>query len=612
MFYKTWIILHTIFCATRFSMTSILADRTTETILTAITQCWFRLFGSPNEIVTDQEGAMTSEAAVAWSEHWHCALKFVPKGSHAHTVERHHEILRDCLHKIEDQCKTEGIAVNKEHILSEATFAKNAFVQIQGQSPYTAVLGRIPNLLLELEGNSSSAVIDSSGNIQGVNRHVTRLREIALQAIVEGTARSRLQIAERTKSRPSAAMSGAQIGQMVEIWRQPTTKDLVGWRGPCRIVSVNQIEHGLIEVEWQGRTMSCRLSDVRASTLLVLLISEPVGTPWQVVVSFLKGFHSGHVTCAWVYTDHGWQMSKVAAEQPLLLKSLLHTARFELGLTQCIGARLGRQLCQLPGMFGVELSLLLWWPTKSIHDYRSWEHPGHQTIDIKHIIRGANEHDISWVQFMCTEHSHVKELRRANMQLDPWWWNRPNGNHPGHDGQNSDSDGGDELGPLPSEAHMQSQDNDSSHSLPSTRHGSPVRSMNRYHNMSDDDASMPSTRKTPSPLPSTVKSAPSATSAVQEHETHRDRSSKRPISTTNSGPEAMQYRRLNPLEKAIVNKQLWSFSSHSKETEFRCSIVYTGPCKFSSSGRRPRQSTALGPTDLKGSRQQPRVFSTGV
>jgi len=169
MFYKTWIILHLICCATRFSVTSCIPDRSTETILTAITQCWFRLFGPPTEIVTDQEGAMTSESAMAWAEHWHCALRFVPKGSHAHTVERHHEILRDTLHKVEDQCKLEGLVVNKEHVLSEATFAKNAFVQVQGQSPYTAVLGRTPNLLLEVEGNTSSAVLDTAGNIAGVN-----------------------------------------------------------------------------------------------------------------------------------------------------------------------------------------------------------------------------------------------------------------------------------------------------------------------------------------------------------------------------------------------------------------------------------------------------------
>jgi len=344
---------------------------------------------------------------------------------------------------------------------------------------------------------------------------------------------------------------------MVEIWRQPTHKDLVGWRGPCRVVSINQTEHGLVEVEWQGRTMSCKLSDVRTSTLLVLLISEPSGTPWQVVVNFLKGFHSGHVTCAWVYTEHGWQLSKVATEQTQLLKSLLHTAHFELGLNQCVGARLGRQLCQLPGLFGIELGLLLWWPTKAIHDYRSWEHPGHQTIDIKHILKGANERDISWVQFLCAEQSHIRELRQSSMHLDPWWWNKPNGHDPGNKRDESDTDGGDELGPLPSEAHM--HDPDDHMSLPSTVPGSPVRSAQHHINMSEDNASLPSTVRylSPvpssasklSPMPSTVKYLPSATGTGQSLASLHEHLNKRPLSTTTSNPSKTKYQRADTAQE---------------------------------------------------------------
>ena len=53
---------------------------------------WIKYFGTPKLIVSDQEGGLVSEEAAVWSERFGTSFKFKAKGSHAHIVERHHEL----------------------------------------------------------------------------------------------------------------------------------------------------------------------------------------------------------------------------------------------------------------------------------------------------------------------------------------------------------------------------------------------------------------------------------------------------------------------------------------------------------------------------------------
>ena len=57
-----------------------------------MTLIWIKYFGTPKLIVSDQEGGLVSEEAAVWSERFGTSFKFKAKGSHAHIVERHHEL----------------------------------------------------------------------------------------------------------------------------------------------------------------------------------------------------------------------------------------------------------------------------------------------------------------------------------------------------------------------------------------------------------------------------------------------------------------------------------------------------------------------------------------
>ena len=108
------------------------------------------LFGGPQSLLSDQEGGIASEQAAVWAEKWSISLRLRAKGQHATTVERHHEILRQHVHRILAQTRLEGLIVSVEDVIAEATFAKNALLQCNGATPYVALLGRHPNILSEL------------------------------------------------------------------------------------------------------------------------------------------------------------------------------------------------------------------------------------------------------------------------------------------------------------------------------------------------------------------------------------------------------------------------------------------------------------------------------
>ena len=259
LFVESEIILHIIDEATRFSILTLLPDRNASSITEAFTESWVKCFQPPGLIVSDQEGGLMSEEAAVWAERLNTSFAFKPRGSHASIAERHHQICRDLIHKIVAQLRIEGIAINWKHVLAEASFAKNSLVNVAGYSPYIAVFGRQPAMLADLESAGISMIDDETGPLA----KATRLREIALDAMIRQHAQDRLKMAEHHNSRHPGQLLGLNAGDLIDVYRTPQTKDLVGWRGPCVVVNTTNLEDGYVDVKWQGRVMSARIADVR-------------------------------------------------------------------------------------------------------------------------------------------------------------------------------------------------------------------------------------------------------------------------------------------------------------------------------------------------------------
>ena len=137
---------------TRWGEAGKIESRETTSVLRGLRQHWTARWAPPNCFISDGEGALDSHEARVWAEKIGTQLVIRPTGGiGAATVERHNEILRQSLHRLEETFTTEGIAFVPEDVIAEALMAKNCLLNIHGVSPYQAVTGRAPRILRDFE-----------------------------------------------------------------------------------------------------------------------------------------------------------------------------------------------------------------------------------------------------------------------------------------------------------------------------------------------------------------------------------------------------------------------------------------------------------------------------
>jgi hypothetical protein len=130
--------------ATRWTTAEVLKSKDTEDLIRFITDRWVRVFGAPKVIISDQEGGLFSEQSSIWCERSGFSIRPKAVGSHAALVERHHQVLRDLLHRLLLQARSEKPHVEFNDVLSQTIHAKNVLTNVGGHSPYVAVFRQIP------------------------------------------------------------------------------------------------------------------------------------------------------------------------------------------------------------------------------------------------------------------------------------------------------------------------------------------------------------------------------------------------------------------------------------------------------------------------------------
>ena len=135
----------------------------------------------------------------------------------------------------------EGIVIPFAQILSEAIFCGNALLSIRGSTPYNAVYGRVPHIL---PGIDQIAEPNSSQEpMPGLIRDTNRLREVSVQAIVEGSASARLGRAMNTRTTMAAQHLNLGVGDEVDFYQDQTNKDTSGWFGPAIVADAVSYTH---------------------------------------------------------------------------------------------------------------------------------------------------------------------------------------------------------------------------------------------------------------------------------------------------------------------------------------------------------------------------------
>eukprot|EP00971_Amphidinium_carterae_P351093 6491908-Amphidinium_carterae.1 len=321
-------ILHAIDVASRFSMAQICPTRSERDLCSCFDSMWIAYFGPPNYLIIDEEtGFHASRYAADWAQRQHMQLKFKAPRQEAAIIERHNQILRQQLHVIETQLQQEGQMVPLQQTLSQALFAKNSLTTHQGLSPYNAVMGIQPPLLppIELEGEHTLTP--------------SRLREVAIESIVQESQRARMQRALRHRTRKPIEMKNLSVGMPVDIWYEPTNKETGGWRGPATVASIQESE-GNITVRYQGRTLDRRAQEVREHIIYHVFFAAPHQETWEALCRHINTVNN-HILVGHILVDIGWQLTSATANaQGATLHALLTRIASMLGFASPFAVRI--------------------------------------------------------------------------------------------------------------------------------------------------------------------------------------------------------------------------------------------------------------------------------
>ena len=97
----------------------------------------------------------------------------------------------------------------------------------------------------------------------GTIRHTHRLRQIAVQTIVQKSASERLSRSLNTKTTVPAQKYDYKVGDKVDFYREPSAKDTSGWFGPAPVTDVSRAERGIISIRWLSKPLEVQLTHVR-------------------------------------------------------------------------------------------------------------------------------------------------------------------------------------------------------------------------------------------------------------------------------------------------------------------------------------------------------------
>ena len=185
LFHKKLMVNHLLDEAIRWTAGSILKGKSAEDLITAISTHWNRHFGPMGVLIAEGEKGLASEEVAQFLDRALVQLKTKAPGEHAQMVERHHELLRRLLLRVESQLHAEGLHVPTEVVVAECILAKNVLTTVAGHTPYRALYGRDPPGFAELEPHSETVLDDHSGGVSGHSRDHHRVQGMALAAMVQ-------------------------------------------------------------------------------------------------------------------------------------------------------------------------------------------------------------------------------------------------------------------------------------------------------------------------------------------------------------------------------------------------------------------------------------------
>ena len=381
VFYHNIPILSMIDRCTRWHSAEILSSREYENILTLIDK-WVGLHGPMKYLHFDHETAIWRSFNVgAYFQRNGITLKPRAPNQHARYIEKRNDILKQALRRIDTQLEEENIQLPLSERLSQAVFAGNALLSINGSTPYNAVYGRVPLLLPDYnQYHDPKDELGATPKQMGL-RNTQRLREMAIQAMVEGSAAARINHALRSKTQAPQQLADLKVGDLVEFYRRPNTKDACGWFGPAKVSSVLGKLDGHIDVKWQGRHLCCRHGDVRRYVAFTMCLLAKESPSMRTALDLVQA-RIGKLC------PNTYQYIKLGDDVPAFPKDLRTAIRMvahqKFNLFGCHSVRLIKGLHSLKPYNNATRAMIIWWKQGNDHEFFHLDHDPHQTVSLRH------------------------------------------------------------------------------------------------------------------------------------------------------------------------------------------------------------------------------------
>ena len=271
MFYRRHLIWHMLDRADRWHAACEIEGKQSETLCEAMDTTWFQIHGPFKILVVDGERGIHSTETEAFLKRKGITIRTRAPGQHARMIERRGALLRHAMHHTETQLEKESVIVTFKQLLAEAVFAGNSLVSIGGATPYNARFGRQPRMLPDITAMPNDTA-------PGAGRHMHRMREVALQRMIESTAVARINRALRTNTTTAGEVLDYKPGELVDWHRPSATKDSSGWMGPATVIKAHP-SRGTVVLKTDKGEVTCRFGDVRRFLDFFTLAYGAVDTP---------------------------------------------------------------------------------------------------------------------------------------------------------------------------------------------------------------------------------------------------------------------------------------------------------------------------------------------
>ena len=373
---------------------------------------WISIHGPMQELIIDGESGVTT-STIMENELKARGIKLNVRAvkQHANYIERRGAILRQSMHAMEGQLKREHITISFAVLLAEATFAGNCLTHVGGVTPYQVVYGRQPSMLPPIAIQDSD--MQEDGQSSSYDGPEARVREIALQSMIESTSQARITRALRASTQHPAERI-FQRGDVVEYHRNSTSKDVSGWLGPADVVEV-LAEQGQLVLRHHNTALRCRIQDARHFIGLGLIVPELVylnaGNAIDVVTNFVEHQTVGSVPTLFGFTadnKENWRVTRASFTHQDVFDALNYLVLNTFKVSRVIAARLGRGNATLPALpFSTGQIFIFWFSDPT--DLQFYENQDTNAINLRTVV-GERYPQARYIQLL------TSNLENYNMQ----------------------------------------------------------------------------------------------------------------------------------------------------------------------------------------------------